>query len=134
MSRTGEQTFVFDYPPAILSHASIVGPKEGRGPLADWFDTILEDDILGQKSWELAEMELVRRCVTRALDEAGLAPDDVRAMLGGDLNNQIIATSFAARSLGIPFLGLYGACSTFVEALALGSALICSGDLESALC
>ncbi len=134
MSRTGEQTFVFDYPPAILSHASIVGPKEGRGPLADWFDTILEDDILGQKSWELAEMEMVRRCAKSAMSQAKLADEDVQAMLGGDLNNQIIASSFAARTLGIPFIGLYGACSTFVQALVMGSALISGGFLENALC
>lgn len=134
MSRTGEQTFVCDRPPAILSHASIVGPKEGRGPLADWFDTILEDDILGQKSWELAEMEMVRRCAKSAMSQAKLSDEDVQAMLGGDLNNQIIASSFAARTLGIPFIGLYGACSTFVQALVMGSALISGGFLGNALC
>ena len=133
MSHAGTQTFVYDAPPIIAAHASIVGPKEGKGPLADWFDAILEDDLLGQKSWELAEMELVRRCVTRALDEASLAPEAVQAMLGGDLNNQIIATSFAARSLGIPFLGLYGACATFVEGLAVASALVSGGFLENAV-
>ncbi len=134
MSRAGEQTFLYDHPPAILSHASIVGPKEGRGPLADWFDTILEDDILGQKSWELAEMEMVRRCAKGAMNQAKLADEDVQAMLGGDLNNQIIASSFAARTLGIPFIGLYGACSTFVQALVMGSALISGGFLGNALC
>ena len=134
MSRAGEQTFLYDHPAAILSHASIVGPKEGRGPLADWFDTILEDDILGQKSWELAEMEMVRRCAKGAMNQAKLADEDVQAMLGGDLNNQIIASSFAARTLGIPFIGLYGACSTFVQALVMGSALISGGFLSNALC
>ena len=123
MSRAGTQTFAFDRPPAIAAHASLAGPKEGEGPLAEWFDEILQDDLLGQKSWELAEMEMVRRCAARALDGAGLEAGGVGALLGGDLNNQIIATSFAARSLGIPFLGLYGACSTFVEALVLASAL-----------
>lgn len=134
MSRAGAQTFVYDRPPVIAAHASLAGPKEGEGPLAAWFDELLEDDLLGQKSWELAEMEMVRRCVRRALDGAGLAAEDVHALLGGDLNNQIIATSFAARSLGIPFLGLYGACATFVEALVLASALISAGDLGNAVC
>lgn len=134
MSRVGAQTFVYDSPVAIASHISIVGPKEGQGPLADWFDVILEDDLLGQKSWELAESEMVRRAAEQALNVAGLKPDSVQAMLGGDLNNQIIASSFAARTLGIPFLGLYGACSTFVQAALLGSALISSGYLENALC
>ena len=134
MSRAGAQTFVYDRPPAIAAHASIAGPKEGKGPLADWFDVILEDDLLGQKSWELAEMEMVRRCVQRSLNDARLADADLQAMLGGDLNNQIIASSFAARALGVPFIGLYGACSTFVQSLVLASALISGGYLENAAC
>ena len=134
MSRAGEQTFVYDRPPLIAAHASIVGPKEGKGPLAAWFDTVLEDDLLGQKSWELAEMEMARRCVQAALNGARLTDADAQAMLGGDLNNQIIASSFAARSLGVPFIGLYGACSTFVQALVIGSALVSGGYLQNAAC
>ena len=134
MSRAGQQTFVYDRPPAIVAHASTVGPKEGQGPLAAWFDTVLEDDLLGQKSWELAEVEMARRCVGRALAAAGRTEDGPQALLGGDLNNQIIASSFAARALGAPFIGLYGACSTFVQALVLGAALISGGFLESAAC
>lgn len=134
MSRVGSQTFVYDYPPAIAAHTSIVGPKEGNGPLADWFDIVLPDDLLGQKSWELAESEMVRRAVEQTLSSANLSADRVQAMLGGDLNNQIIASSFAARTLGIPFLGLYGACSTFVQSTLLASALISGGYLENAVC
>ena len=134
MSRTGRQTFIYDRPPVIASHWSIGGVKEGKGPLGGWFDELLDDDLLGQKSWELAESEMVRRCAQGALDAANLSPGAIQAMLGGDLNNQIIATSFAARTLGVPFLGLYGACSTFVQALALGSALVSAGSLDSALC
>lgn len=134
MSRAGRQSFVYDRPPMIAARASFAGPKEGKGPLAEWFDVILEDDLLGQKSWELAEMEMVRRCVQRALNDARLEDGAVQAMLGGDLNNQIIASSFAARALGTPFIGLYGACSTFVQALVLGSALISGGFLENAVC
>ncbi len=107
---------------------------EGKGPLADWFDVVLDDDLLGQKSWELAESEMVRRAAEQALSSAKLQASSVHAMLSGDLNNQIIASSFAARALGIPFLGLYGACSTFVQAMLLGSALISGGYLDNALC
>ena len=130
----GRQTIVYDVPPVIAAHRGVAGRKEGEGPLAKWFDAILEDDLLGQKSWELAESEMVRRCARDTLDAAGLSAGAVDALLGGDLNNQIIATSFAAKKLGAPFVGLYGACSTFVEALALGSVLISAGDLDSALC
>ena len=134
MSRAGKQTFVYDRPPVIAAHTSIVGPKEGRGPLCDWFDEILPDDLLGQKSWELAESEMARRAIQTTLDKAGLSAARAQALLGGDLNNQIIASSFAARALGIPFLGLYGACSTFVQSLVIASALISGGYLENALC
>ena len=134
MSRAGQQTFLYDRPPAVLAHTSVAGPKEGDGPLSEWFDTVLEDDLLSQKSWELAEMEMVRRCVLDALNRARLPSDAIQAMLGGDLNNQIIASSFAARTLGMPFIGLYGACSTFVQALVIGAALISGGYLENAVC
>lgn len=134
MSRRGAQTFVYDRPPAVAAHASIVGPKEGQGPLADWFDVILPDDLLGRKSWEQAESEMVRQAAVRAMNDAGLSQEAVQAMLGGDLNNQIISSSFAARTLGIPFLGLYGACSTFAESLLLASALLSGGYLDNALC
>lgn len=134
MSRAGSQTLAFDRPPAVVAHTSIVGPKEGEGPLAGWFDAILEDDLLGQQSWEMAESEMVCRAVERTLRAANLSADAAQAMLGGDLNGQIIASSFAARTLGIPFLGLYGACSTFVQALILGASLVSGNYLENALC
>lgn len=134
MSRRGAQTFVYDHPPVIAARTSIVGPKEGMGPLAEWFDVVLGDDLLGQKSWELAESEMVRRAVVKTLGDGNLKPEAAQAMLGGDLNNQIIASSFAARTLGIPFLGLYGACSTFVQAMILGAALISGGYLDNAIC
>ena len=109
MSRVGRQTFVYDHPPRIAARTSIVGPKEGKGPLADQFDILLDDDLLGMKSWELAEGEMVRRAVDHTLKQANLRAEDVQAMISGDLNNQIIASSFAARALGIPFFGQYGA-------------------------
>ena len=67
------QTMVYRHPPVIASHRSIAGKKEGAGPLGDWFDMLLEDDLLGQKSWELAESEMVRRCARDALDDAGVS-------------------------------------------------------------
>ena len=134
MSRVGRQTFVYDHPPRIAARTSIVGPKEAKGPLADQFDILLDDDLLGMKSWELAEGEMVRRAVDHTLKQANLRAEDVQAMISGDLNNQIIASSFAARALGIPFFGQYGACSTFVQSLVLGGALLSGGFLENAIC
>lgn len=124
---------MYHNPPVVAAHRSIAGKKEGAGPLGAWFDVLLDDDLLGQKSWEQAESEMVRRCARDALDAAGIDAGAVDAMLGGDLNNQIIATSFAARKLGAPFIGLYGACATFVEGLTLAAALIDGGHLRTAL-
>lgn len=134
MSRMGAQTFAFDAPPVIVARASIVGPKEGKGPLAGEFDAVLEEDLLGMKSWELAEGEMTRRAVSRALEAAELPAEQLHVLIAGDLNNQIIASSFAARALGAPFFGQYGACSTFVQSLVLGGALICGGFVENAAC
>ena len=130
MSRTGAQTFVFDSAPVVAARTSIAGPKEGKGPLANEFDVILEDDLLGMKTWELAEGEMLRRAVERTVQAANLSIEDVQVMISGDLNNQIIASSFAARAIGAP----YGACSTFVQSLILGGALICGGFVDNAIC
>lgn len=134
MSRIGTQSFAFEKSPRIAARCSIVGPKEGKGPLGDQFDVVLPDDLLGMKSWELAEGEMLRRAAERTLRKASMTPEQAQAFIGGDLNNQIIASSFAARALGIPFFGQYGACSTFVQALLLGSALIDGGFLQNVLC
>ena len=134
MSRAGRQTLVFERPPRIAARCSLVGPKEGQGPLADEFDEILEDDLLEQRSWEFAESEMLRRCAVRAMNEGGVVERDVNAFLSGDLNDQLLASSFAARRLHVPFLGLYGACSTFVEGLALGAALVSAGYMDAVLC
>ena len=134
MSRTGRQTFIFDHPVEIAAHVSAAGPKEGKGPLAEWFDTILPDDLLGEKSWEMAESKMLKQCAEQAEADAGLPRGSAQAFLSGDLNDQIIASSFAARDMGLPFIGLYGACSTFVQALTVGGALVSGGFLDNALC
>ena len=132
--RIGSRTFVYEHPPRIAAHASIVGPKESKGPLAAYFDESSQDDLFGQKTWEMGESEMLRRCAARAMEMGGLAPEEVQALFCGDLNDQIIATGFAARALGVPLVGLYGACSTFVEGLVLAAALISGGQLQNALC
>lgn len=128
------KTFVYERAPLVAAHASIVGPKESKGPLAAYFDEASQDDLFGQKTWELGESEMLRRCAERAMREGGIGKEDAQAFFSGDLNNQIIATGFAARALGLAFVGLYGACSTFVEGLVLASALISAGQLDNALC
>lgn len=120
----GHQSWVFESKPVILSSASVVGPFEGAGPLANDFDIIHEDTWLGQDSFEKAEKKLLEEAAEKAIDKGGLKKEDVQFFLSGDLMNQIISSSFAARSLGIPFLGVFGACSSSMEGLAVGSLIV----------
>jgi len=125
--KIGKQTINFTIPIAISSYTSVVGPKEGKGPLGSGFDYVLNDNIDGQKSWEKAEQKMLQYSIEMALAKKNYTPEDLDYFLAGDLLNQIICANFTARSLGIPFLGLYGACSTLVEGLVLGSMLIDGG-------
>ena len=120
----GKRTLIFPSAPHIISSASIVSAMEGQGPLGKQFDLVLEDDTWGEDSFERAECRMFETAVRMAIEKIGLRPDDIGCLLGGDLLNQIITANYAARQLGIPFLGLYGACSTMAESLLLGSVRI----------
>jgi stage V sporulation protein AD len=111
-----------------------VGGKEGAGPLGKHFDMVLEDDLAGEKTWELAEARIFQQTVERCLEKGGVEKCDVNYLLGGDLINQIMATHFAARALDIPLIGLYGACSTMAESLAVGAILLDSGAARRVVC
>lgn len=127
IKRVGKQTIQFPKSPAIVSTATVAGPKEGQGPYGQFFDVVKEDTLLGEKSWEGAERKIVEEAVQLALKKAGLGPAQVDYLLAGDLLNQIISSSYAARELSIPFLGLYGACATLSEALILAAILVDGG-------
>ena len=128
--RIGEQTIKLKNPPKIISTFSIVGPKEGEGPLRDYFDKILDDDTCGKDSYEKAESEMIFTAISQAIKKAGLKEKDINYLFSGDLLNQIISSSFAARQLNIPFFGLYGACSTMSESLSLASLIMDGGYAE----
>lgn len=132
--RQGRQTLLFPTGPRVAGYASVVGQKEAQGPLGHTFDESFIDDYLGKESWEKAETAMLERTVDLALSKAGLFAGDADAMLAGDLLNQIVTAGYAARGLGIPFFGLYGACSTMAESLLLGAALIDGGYAKSAVC
>ena len=132
--RIGQQTLVFQTHPKVLASAAVVGPKEGRGPLAAQFDLVLDDPLNQQQSYEQAEHAIFQEACDRCLKKAGVQKKQVQALLGGDLLNQIMAASLAARELSIPFLGLYGACSTMAESLILGAMLVDGGYAAPVLC
>ena len=119
--------------PGVIAAASAVGKTEGEGPLGALFDVVNPDDGLRSKSWESAEAKLVRQATARALDKAGLSPRDVDLAFAGDLLNQCTASTFGLRETGIPFAGLFGACSTFAMALCLAAMAADGGYARIAL-
>ena len=134
MSRIGLQIIDLPSRPAVCGCAAYVGPKEGEGPLGSVFDQVAKDEMYGQNTFELAEKQLYLDAIRKAIQKGGTTPDKVQFLLGGDLLNQIITASFAARELEIPFIGLYGACSTMAESLALGSMLLDGGHASQVIC
>ena len=131
--KVGRQSILFTEKPYLKGRGTVVGKKEGEGPLAGYFDVILEDDMYGEKSWEKGESKMLKESMTRAMQRAGLKKEEIDVMLSGDLLNQLMSSSFMARDLHIPFLGLYGACSTMTESLVLGSILIDGGFAKNVL-
>ena len=130
--RIGSRTAALSNPPAILSFANIGGKLEGEGPLAQCFDELCDDSFFGEKTWEKGESAMQKKVLYRALERAGMEPKDVEYIFAGDLLNQCIGSSFGLREFGIPFFGLYGACSTMGESLALAAMSIDGGFARTA--
>lgn len=123
----GTQSCIFENHPCIAAAASVVGPKEGQGPLGSSFDIVWADEKNGTPSWEKAESLLMQTAITEAIRKAGLTEKQIRWILAGDLLNQIGASHFAIRDFQIPFLGMFGACSTMSLTLMNAAMLINAG-------
>ena len=132
--RLGAASIAFSQPLYIESAASIVSQKEADGPLGDLFDLVCEDPMFGCDTWDSAESTLQKETATQAISKAGLSSEDIHLMFAGDLLAQTSATCFGSAGLGIPFYGLYGACSTIGEALSLGSLALTAGFGTRVLC
>lgn len=129
----GHQTWLFDSRPVIRATGTVGGPFEANGAIAGDFDMLHDDIWLGETSFEKAEKKFMEQACEIAINKAEMKKTDIQFFLGGDLMNQIISSSFTARTLGVPFLGLYGACSSAMEGLSLASLLIDSGFAQNAL-
>ena len=134
MKKVGIQTYNIENNISILNTASIVGPKETDGPLAKYFDKCVDDEFWGEESWEKAESKFIKETSELVINKAGLATKDIDFCFAGDLINQCISSSFGLRDLNIPFFGIFGACSTFVEANLLGSMMIDGEFATNVLC
>lgn len=106
---------------SVSASAAVGGKKEAEGPLGADFDFVNEDSRFGEKTWEKAESKMQELAAKAALEKCGLAMQNVDFIFAGDLLNQCIASAFSARDTKVPYIGLYGACSTFAEALGLAS-------------
>lgn len=129
----GQQSWYYDSKPFIIGTAAIGGPFEAQGSFFADFDFLHEDIWLGQDSFEKAERKLLEQACETAINKAGLKKENIQFFLCGDLINQIVPSSFTARTLGIPYLGIYGACSSAVEGLALAALIVDSGFAQNVL-
>ena len=132
--RLGKGTVMLTSRPRIVSGACLAGKKEGEGPLGEIIHEIIADDTFGEETWEKAETRFYWTAVKQAVQKAGLNESSIDFLLGGDLLNQITAASIAARELRMPFLGLYGACSTMAESLCIGGMLVDGGYARQVVC
>lgn len=129
----GRQSWEFKHKPAIIGAATAVGPDELAGPLGTSFDVVFHDMKLGEKTWEKAEKKLMEAAAQEAVKKAGVQDKDINIYVGGDLLNQIISNTFAVRTLEVPYLGIFGACSTSMEGLAVAAMLVSAGAARYAL-
>lgn len=128
------QTVKFKNKPVIIGSYSIVGPKEGKGNFGPYFNYVIKDDCFGEDSYEKAEKKMLVSAIVGAIEDAKIKPNDVNLLLAGDLLNQIISSSYAARNFNFAFLGLFGACSTMAESMAIGASLIDGHQFDTVVC
>ena len=133
-NKLGDQTIVFKNSPRIIGNYAIVGEKEGHGTFKDYYDYIMKDDLFGEKTFEHAERKIIEHAISHSIEKAKLTINDIDLIVGGDLLNQIISMSFTARYFDRPFFGIYGACSTMAESLAIGAALVNAEYLKNVVC
>lgn len=127
IKQIGKSTLEFTDRPRVIGFGSVVGKKEGEGPLKDWFDKVYFDTTMGDKSWEKAESLLQKESVSIALQKANVRKEMIDYIFAGDLLNQCISSSYGLRDYEIPFLGQYGACSTMAQTISMAAVFAESG-------
>lgn len=131
--KQGRQTIILENRPRIIASAGVVGKKEGEGPLREEFDRIFSDGRMNEDSWEKAESALQKAAIETAIQKSGRKKEEIDLLFAGDLLGQCIGTTFSIRDFGIPFAGLYGACSTMALSLAMAGVFVNSGAAKTAI-
>ena len=130
IQKMGNNSMLFEKPPVILAASSVVGEKEGQGPLGQYFDHVEKDPKFGMETWEQAESTMQLMAAEKVIKKAGLSKEQLDFLFAGDLLGQLIATSFGLMELERPVFGVYGACSTIGESLLLASMRKSKKNLE----
>ena len=125
-------TILFDCPPRVLAGAAVGGKKEAEGPIAGEFDQLVTDSRCGEKTWEMAESDFARMALETALRKAKLPAKELDAVFAGDLQCQCTASAYTMRGIDVPYLGLYGACSTMAEGVGLAACMTAGGHMHTA--
>ncbi len=128
------RTIYFKNKPSIIATSTIAGPKESNGGIAKYIETKLDDDMFGEKTFEKAETKLLSHVIEGVMKNGDKNENEIDAILAGDLLNQIISATFAARNFETGYLGIYNACATFTEALTLGATLVDGGYMNNVIC
>jgi len=134
MKKIGNQTYELESDVSIIKGVSLVGNKEGEGPLKAYFDFIEKDDKMGEKSFEKAERKMLVKTLTECIKKSGVERKDIDLYVGGDLMNQLVSSNYAASEIEIPFLGLYNACATMAESYIIGSTFLEARGAKNVLC
>lgn len=134
IAKKGKQTIIFENPPHIVGRMTVVGEKEGKGPMGKYFHRVLSDDKMGEKTFENAEIKMLTAAINGAVENSGLKKSDIDLIVSGDLLNQVTTSNYVAREYNVPYLGVYSACSTMTEALNLASIFISAGHFNNILC
>ena len=133
VKKIGKSTYLFEKKPVISGYGSVVGKKEGQGPYGEYFDYVGDDERFGEDGFEKAESTLQKMAIVYALDRAKATISEIDAICAGDLLNQCIGSSFAARDMNIPYIGIYGACSTMALSMILVSMMIEGGGMKNGI-
>ena len=129
-----KRTIYFKNKPVISGTSSIAGPKESCGSISDYIETKLKDDMYGEQSFEKAESKMLFAVLKNSIINSSKKESDIDAIIAGDLLNQIIASTFAARNFSTAYLGVYNACATFTESLTIGATMVDGGYMDNVIC
>lgn len=123
----GHSTWIFKNEPTIISTGVVGGPFESESRIAHDFDIVHDDLWLQQDSFEKAQQVMMEEACQIAIKKSNVQKENINYFISGDLINQITPTTFAAKTIDAPYLGLFSACATTAESLALAAFIINNG-------